>query len=212
VRPSELFASLGSLAALGEFFRGDVAPWQWVAALDDIFVRGGPLLGAGFSCIGDGIWVHESVSIAQTASIIGPAIIGENCHIRHGAYIRGHVVLGSGCVVGNSCEIKHSLLLDGAQVPHLNYVGDSVLGRGSHLGAGAVLSNLRLDGRPIKIHLPTETIQTGWRKLGAILGDGAQVGCNAVLQPGTIVERNAVVYPCVARGGYIAANGCLGKS
>jgi NDP-sugar pyrophosphorylase family protein len=127
--------------------------------------------------------------------IVGPAIIGKNCRIRHNAYIREHVIIGDDCVVGNSSEVKHSLLFNGAQVPHFNYVGDSVLGHKAHLGAGAVLSNLKLNGENVWVEMDGRCIDTGLRKFGALVGDHAEVGCNSVLNPGSIIGKRALIYP-----------------
>jgi NDP-sugar pyrophosphorylase family protein len=138
-----------------------------------------------------------------TATLSGPAWIGANTEIRPGAFIRGNVIVGEGCVLGNSCEFKNCLLMDNVQVPHFSYVGDSILGNGVHLGAGAILSNFRLDQQPIVLRLPGLTIETGLRKFGAILGDRAEIGCNAVLQPGTILGPRALVMPATAFGGWL---------
>ncbi|MDR3316998.1 MAG: UDP-N-acetylglucosamine diphosphorylase [Puniceicoccales bacterium] len=203
MRADRLFTSLGGLENFRDHFRLDLPPWLWVDEIAKLFSEKWPLRLDGFVRIAPGVHAHGTATIAPTAIFLGPALIGENCEIRHGALIRGNVLLGAHCVVGNSCEIKNSLLLDGAQVPHFNYVGDSILGAGSHLGAGAVIANLRLDRQPVKLHMPEGTIPTGKRKFGALLGDGAQVGCNGVLQPGSILEPGAIVLPCTARGGYI---------
>ena len=138
-------------------------------------------------------------------------MLGHNCTIRHGAYIRGNVILTDGCTVGNSSEIKNSILLDRAQAPHFNYVGDSILGVGAHLGAGAICSNLRSDKNSVTIKTADEAIETGRRKLGAILGDGVEIGCGAVLCPGTVVGKNTTVYPLTTLRGYYP-DGCIVKS
>ena len=143
------------------------------------------------------VYIGRNVSLPPFGTIEGPAYIGDECILRSGVYIRGNVIVGRGCVLGNSCEFKNSLLLEHVQVPHFNYVGDSILGNGAHLGAGCILSNLRLDQKPVCMQTPIgELIPTGLKKLGAILGDGAQAGCNSVLQPGSCLFPNAVVYPC----------------
>lgn len=157
----------------------------------------------GYSRYGDGVIIGHNVEIASTARIDGPTVIADASRIRHGAYIRGSVILGKGCVVGNSSEVKNSLLLDGAQAPHFNYVGDSILGNRAHLGAGAICSNLRSDGKGVVIHAQDLDVQTGLRKLGAIIGDGVEIGCGAVLCPGTVIGKNSTVYPLtLTRGCY----------
>jgi len=145
--------------------------------------------------IGDRVFVGQGTVVEPGACILGPAWIGANCHIRHGAYIRENVIVGDNVIVGNSTEIKNSLLFDGVQVPHYNYVGDSILGAGAHLGAGVVLSNFRLDGKEITVHVALEKFATGLRKFGAIVGDGAEVGCHSVLNPGSLIGRKARIYP-----------------
>jgi NDP-sugar pyrophosphorylase family protein len=152
------------------------------------------------------VQLHPTVRLPHTATIIGPAWIGAGTEIRPGAFIRGHVMVGANCVLGNACEFKHCLLLDGVQVPHFSYVGDSILGNGAHLGAGAILSNLRLDRQPVRVRTPEGTVDTGLRKFGAILGDGAEVGCNVVLNPGAILGKRALVMPTVAFSGYLPPN------
>jgi NDP-sugar pyrophosphorylase family protein len=137
--------------------------------------------------------------------IVGPTIIGRNCRIRHNAYIREHVIIGDDCVVGNSSAVKHSLLFHGAQVPHFNYVGDSILGYRAHLGAGVILSNVRLDKAPVTVHGPGGRLPTTLRKFGAIVGDRAEIGCNSVLSPGSLVGHDAVIYPGSQWRGYLPA-------
>jgi len=138
--------------------------------------------------------------------IVGPAIIGRNCRIRHNAYIREQVIIGDDCVVGNSCEVKHSVLFNGATVPHFNYVGDSILGYKAHLGAGAVISNLKLNGESVWVEMDGRCIDSGLRKFGALVGDHAQVGCNSVLNPGSIIGRKALVYPNTSWRGILPDN------
>jgi len=165
----------------------------------------GRVIGKPF--ISDQVYIGEGTVIDPGAYIVGPAWIGKNCHIRHGAYIRENVVVGNGCVLGNSCEFKNSVLFNEVQVPHFSYVGDSILGYRSHLGAGVILSNLRLDRKEIVIKHGEQSIPTGLRKFGAIVGDHAEVGCNAVINPGSILGRKSLVYPTVAWRGVLAAGG-----
>jgi len=142
-----------------------------------------------------GVLVGEGTTIAPTATINGPAIIGNNVEIRHGAFIRENIIIGNNVVIGNSCEIKNSILFNNAQVPHLNYVGDSVIGFKAHIGAGVILSNVKSIKGNVNVIFNDKKIDTGLRKFGAVLGDFAEIGCNSVLNPGTIIGRRAVVYP-----------------
>lgn len=153
----------------------------------------------------DGVWMGRGTTISHNAVIMPPCLIGEGCEIRPGAYIRGNVIIGNDCVIGNSTEIKNSILFDRAQLPHYNYVGDSIIGNHSHLGAGAVCSNQKQDKRQIYIN-GDERITTGLRKLGAIIADNVEIGCGAVLNPGTIIRQNAAVYPLVSVRGIIPRN------
>ncbi|MCX6978896.1 MAG: UDP-N-acetylglucosamine diphosphorylase [Verrucomicrobia bacterium] len=153
----------------------------------------GRLIGKPF--ISGAVFIGQGTVIEQGAMIKGPAWIGENCEIRNGCYIRENVIIGSGCVLGNSSEFKNSIVFDLAQIPHFNYVGDSILGYRSHLGAGAVLSNVKLDRSEITIDSPTGPVPTGLKKFGAIIGDYAEIGCNSVLNPGSIIGRRSVLYP-----------------
>ncbi|MBO5195989.1 MAG: UDP-N-acetylglucosamine pyrophosphorylase [Clostridia bacterium] len=156
----------------------------------------------GYGYISEGVFVCEGVTIHESATIIPPAIIGKGTEIRPGAFLRGNVITGEGCVIGNSSELKNCILLDGVQVPHYNYVGDSILGNKSHMGAGSICSNLKSDGKNVVIHGEVE-YETGLRKIGAILGDGADIGCGCVLNPGTVVGKNTSVYPLISlRGVY----------
>ena len=148
----------------------------------------------GYHLISEGVLVGEDVKIYPTATIEPPAVIGSGSVVRPGAYIRGSVITGRGCVIGNSSELKNCVLLDGVQAPHYNYIGDSVLGNLAHMGAGSICSNLKSDGRAVVIHGDKE-YETGLRKLGAILADGADIGCGSVLNPGTVVGKNTSVYP-----------------
>jgi len=151
------------------------------------------LIGRPF--ISNAVFVGRGTVIEQGAMIKGPAWIGEGCEIRSGAYIRENVIVGDGVVLGNSCEFKNTIIFDEAQIPHFNYVGDSILGYRAHLGAGAVLSNVRLDHSPVSIATPEGPVPTGLRKFGALIGDHAEIGCHAVLSPGSVVGRNTIIYP-----------------
>jgi NDP-sugar pyrophosphorylase family protein len=207
VKASEFFALPPSLARFAAHFPAAAAPWDWLkkiaAALEaEPF---GPLeikVPAGVQIEGR-VWLHPSVKLPAYAVIQGPAWIGAGTDIRPGAFIRGNVIAGEGCVLGNSSEFKNCLLMDGVQAPHFNYVGDSILGNGAHLGAGAICSNLRLDQSEVTVRLPDRVVSTGLRKFGAILGDQAEVGCNAVLNPGTLLGPRALVMPAMAVGGVL---------
>lgn len=160
----------------------------------------------GVAFIGEQVFIGEGTVVEDGAMIKGPAIIGRNCQIRHNAYIREHVIVGDDCVVGNSCELKNALLFNHCQVPHFNYVGDSILGAKAHLGAGVILSNFKSFAGNVTVEMNGQPFDTGLRKFGALLGDGAEVGCNAVLNPGSIIGRGAIVYPGVNWRGILPAN------
>lgn len=208
VKAADFFDLPPSLAPFATHFVGDVAPWEWLkrigTALAGLSAPVAVPVPPGVHLEG-AVWLHPSVKLPAHATIQGPAWIGAHTEIRPGAYIRGNVIIGEKCVVGNSCEFKNSVLLDGVQVPHFSYVGDSILGNRSHLGAGVICSNLRLDQQPVVVHTPAGDFATGLRKFGAILGDAAEVGCNSVLQPGTLLGKRALVFPLTPFGGYLPA-------
>jgi NDP-sugar pyrophosphorylase family protein len=160
----------------------------------------------GRAFIGEKVFIGEGTVVEDGVMIKGPAIIGKNCQIRHNAYLRENVIIGDGCVVGNSSELKNALLFNGVQVPHFNYIGDSILGHKAHLGAGVKISNVKLFPGNIEVEVDGVPRDTGLRKFGALLGDGAEAGCNAVLNPGSILGRGAVVYPNVFWRGILPAN------
>jgi len=185
-------------------------PWQMLPMIKDHI---NTILASppdGYTFFKEGILVGENVSIHPNAVIIPPAVIGSGTEIRPGAYLRGHVITGRNCVVGNSSELKNCILLDKVQVPHYNYVGDSILGNYAHMGAGSICSNLKSDGSNVVIRAEMP-IETGLRKIGGILADHADIGCNCVLNPGTVVGKNTSVYPMNALRGVFAAN-CIIKS
>ena len=190
---SSLFDLTHTLAS--DYLRRFDAPWQALAGLKDYIISLGEKLDpAEFSQPAPQVWVHRSASVAPTAYLGAPCIIGANTEVRHCAYIRGSALIGENCVVGNSTELKNVILFDGVQVPHYNYVGDSILGYKAHMGAGSVTSNVKSDKNPVVIHAE-QPIETGLKKLGAMLGDFAEIGCNSVLNPGTVIGRNSTVYP-----------------
>lgn len=206
---SEFFALPPSLARFASFFRADLPPWEWVKLIGPALAEGDRSatrtdVPAGVRLEGN-VWLDPSVKLPHQATIIGPVWIGAGSEIRPGAFIRGNVIAGAGCVLGNASEFKNCLLLDGVQAAHFNYVGDSILGNRSHLGAGAICSNLRLDNAEVTVRFPGGTAHTGLRKFGAVLGDDAEVGCNAVLNPGTLLGPRALVMPCTNFSGYLPA-------
>lgn len=178
-------------------------PYEVLSKIHDFILELGSTLDSEeYYVIDDNIWINKSVKISDMATIIGPCIIDRGSEIRPGAYIRGNVIVGKNCVIGNSCEIKNSIIFDKSQIPHFNYVGDSILGYHSHLGAGVVLSNLKSDNSNVIIK-GDENIDTGLRKMGSILGDNSEIGCNSVLCPGTVIGQNSNVYPLVMVRGVI---------
>ncbi len=205
--PSELF----DLAQTGHAAVFDGCKFAWEA-----LAKIAPYLAAhlhpqlrnrceGAAFIGDQVFVGEGTLLEDGVMIKGPAIIGNNCQIRHNAYIRDHVIIGDHCMVGNSTEVKNSILFNHAQAPHFNYVGDSILGHKAHLGAGVKLSNFKVFPGNIMVEIDGRPFDTGLRKFGALLGDGCEIGCNAVLSPGSIIGRDAVVYANVAWRGILPA-------
>ena len=160
----------------------------------------------GYFFYSDSVLVAKSTVISKGATLIGPAVIGKDTEIRTGAFIRGSVMIGEECVIGNSCEIKNSILFDNAQVPHFNYIGDSILGYGAHTGAGVITSNLKNDKSKITVHYNGEQIETDLKKFGALIGDGAQIGCNSVLNPGAIIGKNTSIYPLSSVRGVVPEN------
>lgn len=190
IKNSELFNLDGSL--LNDLFDKCVYPYEILPIISDYILELGNRLSLSeYEKKGDNIWIHKTVKIGQGVEIIGPAIVMENASLRHNAYLRENVIIGPNSVVGNSCEIKNSILLGACEVPHFNYVGDSIIGIKAHLGAGVILSNLRLDKKNIRIN----QVDTNLRKIGAFIGDNAQIGCNSVLCPGTVVYPNTIIYP-----------------
>ncbi|MGE9295017.1 MAG: UDP-N-acetylglucosamine diphosphorylase [Puniceicoccales bacterium] len=209
---AELLTFPESLAPFAGTFPMDMPPWTWLPLIEEALAsfdwnsaQGHAAIPPGVSIKGK-VYIHPTVKLPANAVIEGPAWIGPETEIRPNVYIRGRVIVGKGCVLGNSSEFKNCVLLDGVQAPHFNYVGDSVLGVGAHLGAGVILANLRLDQSSVPVKLPGKTVDSGLRKFGAIFGDHAEAGCNAVIQPGTILGRKAVVMPCIPFGGFLPDN------
>ncbi len=194
---------------LGEVLRG-MQPWEVLGELEEVIAALGETLHAEeYEHVGDGIWISHTARVDRDARIEGPCIIGARSEVRKGAFIRGSALIGDGCVVGNSTEVKNAVFFDGAKAPHFNYVGDSLLGHRVHLGAGAVLSNLRCDGGRVVIRTapPVTTLR---RKVGAMIGDGCEVGCHAVINPGTILGRGCMVFPLTSVRGVHAAGSRIG--
>ena len=160
----------------------------------------------GTAYIGEQVSIGAGTVVEDGAMIKGPAIIGRNCQIRHNAYLREDVIIGDDCVVGNSSELKNVLMFNNCQAPHFNYVGDAILGHKTHLGAGVKVSNIKLDGANVTVEMDGKPFDTGLRKFGALLGDGSEIGCNAVLNPGSIIGRGAIIYPNVNWRGFLPAN------
>ncbi len=203
IRTQDLFDLTHTIAA--PLLARYTYPWEVLAVLSP-FIReiGAGLSPAVYDHPAEGIWIAKNAAVAESATILAPCIIGERAEIRPGAYIRGGVIVGEGAVVGNSSEVKNAILFDGVQIPHFNYCGDSVLGYRAHLGAGAITSNVKSDNSDVVIHGETE-MQTARRKCGAMVGDFAEIGCNSVLSPGTVIGRGTRVYPLTHVRGVIGA-------
>ncbi len=182
-------------------------PWEALGEIAD-FLRGigKTLPSEEYRLVGEDVWIAKSASVSPTAHVTGPCIIGPLSEIRHGAFLRGATLIGESAVVGNSTELKNCILFDGVQVPHYNYIGDSVLGYRAHFGAGAITSNVKGDRTSIVLRLEGESLATERRKFGAMVGDHAEVGCNTVLNPGTVVGVGAQIYPLCSVRGYVPEN------
>ena len=188
-------------AYLGQF----TYPWEALKGIKDMILALGPSLGEEYTEVSENVWVHKTAKVAPTAFLGAPCIIGANTEVRHCAFVRGSALVGENCVVGNSVELKNVILFDNVQTPHYNYVGDSILGYKSHMGAGSITSNVKSDKTLVVIH-GEEKIETNQKKVGAMLGDFVEVGCNSVLNPGTVVGRNSCVYPLSCVRGVIPEN------
>lgn len=190
-----------------ELFCGKTYPWEILPLLKDFILSLGACLSAEeFDNPAQGVWIHKTATVFPSAYIAGPCIIDKGAEIRHCAFIRGGVIIGKDAVVGNSTELKNALLFDKVQVPHYNYVGDSVLGYKSHLGAGAITSNVKSDKSNVSVSFSGERIPTGMRKFGAMVGDNAEIGCGSVLNPGSIIGKGSNIYPLSMVRGYIPCN------
>lgn len=190
----------------GSFLAGFQYPWEALPGIKALILELGPTLGEEFTEVAPQVWVHKTARVAPTAYLGAPCIIGADTEVRHCAFIRGSALVGANAVVGNSTELKNVILFDNVQVPHYNYVGDSVLGYKAHMGAGSITSNVKSDRTLVHIHDTDGDIATGLKKMGAILGDGVEVGCNSVLNPGSIVCTGSSVYPLTPVRGVIPPN------
>ena len=202
----EFFQDLDQTIA-AQLFEHTTYPWEILPLIKDFVLEVGPTLSADeYDQVEEDVWIAKSATIAKTATINGPAIIGPDTEVRPGAFIRGNALIGAGCVVGNSTEIKNDILFNNVQVPHYNYVGDSILGYKSHMGAGSITSNVKSDKTNVVIKNGEEKIETGRKKIGAILSSRVEVGCGTILNPGSVVGHDTNIYPLSMVRGCIAPN------
>lgn len=195
-----------------ELFEGAEYPWEVLPKISDFIKKLGPTLDPDvYEQRGEDIWVAKNATIFDSAYLHGPLIIDENAEVRQCAFIRGSAIVGKNAVVGNSTELKNSVLFNGVQTPHYNYVGDSILGAKSHTGAGVITSNLKSDKSLVTVNLDGNKVETGVKKFGAMLGDNVEVGCNSVLNPGTVVGKNTNIYPLSFVRGYVPENSIFKK-
>lgn len=195
----------------GAYLEKYTYPWEALEGLEAFIAALGESLGREYIELTPRVWVHTTAKIARTAYLAAPCIVGAGTEIRHYAFLRGGVLVGENCVIGNSTELKNCVLFDRVQTPHYNYVGDSMLGYKAHLGAGAVTSNVKCDKTPVAVDAGVKKIQTGRKKIGAMLGDFVEVGCNSVLNPGTVVGRNTNIYPLSCVRGTVPADSIYKK-
>ncbi len=181
-------------------------PWQALKGIKNLILELGPVLGEEYTEVSPCVWIHKTATVAPTAYIGSPSIIGAHTEVRHCAYVRENALVGDNCVIGNSVELKNVILFDNVQVPHFNYVGDSILGYKSHMGAGSLTSNVKSDQTLVTVKTGDERIETGLKKFGAMLGDHVEVGCNSVLNPGTVVGRHSNIYPTSCVRGVVPEN------
>lgn len=205
IKTEELFDMSHTMAS--EYLLYFEYPWQALKGISELIVSlGNTLDKSEYNEVSPQAWIHKSAIVAPTAHISAPCIIGAETEIRHCAFIRGSALVGRGCVIGNSVELKNTIIFDEVQVPHFNYVGDSILGYKSHMGAGAITSNVKSDKSPVTVKSGGERLETGLKKFGAIIGDFVEIGCNSVLNPGTIIGRNSNVYPLSSVRGVVSGN------
>ena len=204
LKTKELFSLEHTLAS--DYLAGFEYPWEALPGIKQLIIDLGSKLDPDeYTEVSENVWVHKTANIFQTAYLGSPCIIGPETEVRHCAFIRGSALVGRHCVIGNSVELKNVIIFDDCQVPHYNYVGDSILGYHAHMGAGSITSNIKSDKKNIFIH-SDDDIETGMRKIGAMLGDYADVGCNSVLNPGTVIGCRTSVYPCSCARGVIPAD------
>ena len=204
IKTTQLFDLSHTLAAY--YLKDFEYPWQALSGIKSLILELGAQLDDEYDQVAPDVWVHKTAQVAPTAFLGSPCIIGADTEVRHCAFIRGSALVGAGCVVGNSVELKNVILFDKVQVPHYNYVGDSILGYKAHMGAGSVTSNVKSDKTLVVVKNGDERIETGLKKFGAMVGDFVEVGCNSVLNPGTVVGRNSNVYPTSSVRGVVPAN------
>lgn len=204
LKTNELFDLSHSMA--GEYLAAFSYPWEALGGIKSLILTLGESLGDDYRQLSHQVWVHKTAVVAPTAYLGAPCIIGPGTEVRHCAFIRGSALVGAGCVVGNSTELKNVILFDSVQVPHYNYVGDSILGYKSHMGAGSITSNVKSDKTLVVVKDGAEQLATGLKKFGAVLGDHVEVGCGSVLNPGTVLGRGVSVYPLSSVRGVVPAN------
>lgn len=210
VRIEELFDLTKTQAA--DLLKEYTYPWEVLPHIGEYIIKlGNSLSSEEYDNPDTNVWIAKSAKVAKTASITGPCIIGENTEVRHCAFIRGNALVGAGAVVGNSTELKNVILFDGVQVPHYNYVGDSILGYKSHMGAGSITSNVKSDKTLIAVKNGNEIIETGLKKMGAILGDCVEIGCGSILNPGSVIGTNTNVYPLSSVRGVVPSGSIYKK-
>ncbi|MBP3755316.1 MAG: UDP-N-acetylglucosamine pyrophosphorylase [Lachnospiraceae bacterium] len=210
IKITELYDLNETIAA--DYLKGFEYPWEALAGIKEYILKLGETLPADkFDKIGEDIWVAKSAKVAPTACLNGPLIVDENAEVRHCAFVRGSAIVGKNCVVGNSTELKNVILFNNVQVPHYNYVGDSILGFKSHMGAGSITSNVKSDKKLVVVK-GEENYETGLKKFGAMLGDRVEVGCNSVLNPGSVIGRDCIVYPTSCFRGVLPENHIFKKS
>ena len=203
---SELYSDLSKTLAK-ELLESKTYPWEVLPCISEFIVKlGNTLSEEEYEKMGENVWIAKSAKVAPTAYINGPAIIGKDAEVRHCAFIRGNALVGEGAVVGNSTELKNVILFDKVQVPHYNYVGDSILGYKSHMGAGSITSNVKSDKKLVVVKGKEARIETGLKKLGAMLGDEVEVGCGSVLNPGTVVGSHTNIYPLSSVRGVVPSH------
>ena len=204
LKTNELYDLTHSMA--GQYLAGFAYPWQALGGIKELILSLGAALGDDYDQVSPSVWVHKTATVAPTAYLGAPCIIGAGTEVRHCAFIRGSALVGENCVVGNSVELKNVILFDNVQVPHYNYVGDSILGYKSHMGAGSLTSNVKSDKTLVVVKDGAEQMPTGLKKFGAMLGDFVEVGCNSVLNPGTVIGPHTNIYPTSCVRGVVPAN------